>query len=303
MYLCLYIHIYIYVLLCSIMGCFFLFIRSEMLPGMRLRMGRATSNARKPILLQFFVGFRHGAVIATVARNIRRRLGAPCRKWGSRKQSVGLSSSERPSGFGVKMAFYRGVQEWPELRGTKRVFTFTICYLQDEKVLKLDNFPETTKKRSAKMTEAENAVFCTGASEIGHLRSGSKVVPIYFSLRCTSFAIHLWEHKENCLIFLPFHFVKTCPFLSCVMIAFCCAISTCVSHGSVRFLCSCWLCCCFWVPLLLIILDQSLFYWLWFCFLFSSCLSFFGCISSCSCCYYYFFITSCLLSSSCLSLS
>ena len=75
----------IYMLLCSKMGCFFLrFNRSIMLPGMRSKMGRAAWHARKPLFLQCFVGFGSAAVSPTGARNICRRLGAPCWKWGSR---------------------------------------------------------------------------------------------------------------------------------------------------------------------------------------------------------------------------
>ena len=55
--------------------------------------------------------------------------------------------------------------------------------------------------------------FCTVGFEIGHLRSGSNIVPIYSASIGTSFPTHLQEDKVNCFIFLPFPFLSTGPFL------------------------------------------------------------------------------------------
>ena len=82
--------------------------------------------------------------------------------------------------------------------------------------------------------------FCTRGSEIGHLRSGSKRVMIQFSFHCTSFPIHLQEHKENCLVFLPFCSWTCVHFYHVFLLEYCCTISTCVPHGPVQSLCSCW---------------------------------------------------------------
>ena len=72
------IYIYVYMLLCSIMGCFFCPMRSRMLPVMRSKMGCAASAGRKSLFLQCFVGSRRAAVTARGPRNTQRRLGATC---------------------------------------------------------------------------------------------------------------------------------------------------------------------------------------------------------------------------------
>ena len=63
------------------------------------------------------------------------------------------------------------------------------------------NFVETTENVVPKW-RGRKRNFCTGGSETGHLRSGSKMVPKDFSFHCTSLPIHLHVHKENCLVFL-----------------------------------------------------------------------------------------------------
>ena len=132
-----------------------------------------------------------------------------------------------------------------------------------------------------------------GGSEIGYLRSGSYMVPKYFS-----FHVHLLSHlpsrRQGELLQLSrlFRSWQQAPIF--LIIAFCCAISARVfSFGSVHFCCSCWLCLLFLLaPLLLTIFHHS-FSLLNYVFLFSFLLSFFflGCM---------FFVPVIFLSSSCL---
>ena len=104
-------------LLCSIMG------RSILLQGIRSKMVRAASDARKPRFLQSFLGFSR-APPNRCARNIRSRRGAPCWKWGSGKLTFGLSSSAPPSGFEWVWS-WEFLAEWESPRtASKMVFRF-----------------------------------------------------------------------------------------------------------------------------------------------------------------------------------
>ena len=115
------------------------------------------------------------------------------------------------------------------------------------------NFAETAENVAPKW-RGRQCNFCTTRSEIGRLRSGGKLVPINFSFHSTSFPIHLQDHKEKSLMFLSFPLLENMPLSFILMTAFCCAINTCVSHGSLQFLCSCWLSLWFLlVPVFLII--------------------------------------------------
>ena len=105
------------------------------------------------------------------------------------------------------------------------------------------NFAETAENVVPKW-RGRKRNFGTGGSEIGHLRSGSEVVPKYVSFRCTSFPIHLQEDKESCLNVLAFSLDNM--FLS---IIFGESILLCNKYLSFSWFCSilclCWLCLLF----------------------------------------------------------
>ena len=120
------------------------------------------------------------------------------------------------------------------------------------------NFAETTENVVPKW-RGQKRSFCTGGSKKGHLRSGSKMVPIHFSFHCTSFPIHLQEHKENYLMFLDFSLLENMSLSIVLMLAFLLCN---------KYLCFPWFCSMsmfllvvfvFFVPLLLILLTHSLF--------------------------------------------
>ena len=129
--------------------------------------------------------------------------------------------------------------------------------------------------------------FCTGGSEIGHLRRGSNG-PEIFSFHCTFFPIHLQEDKDNCFIsclsLLDNKSLSIIPMIKCLL----CNKYLIFLMILFIFVCFCWLClfvCLFLlVPLLLIIINHSHFS-LEFCYFCCFCCrlsSFLGCMYSCS---------------------
>ena len=146
------------------------------------------------------------------------------------------------------------------------------------------NFSETAANVVPKW-RGQKRSFCTGGSKLGHLRKDPNTCLI---------PLHLLSHSPSFLrtISLAFSFLNMCPFYHVFSLEYCCAVSTCVSHGSVQFLCSCWLCLLFFfVPLLLILLTHFCF--IFFLFFFRFCLFFVDCIQLLMLLFW-------LLSSSCL---
>ena len=153
--------------------------------------------------------------------------------------------------LGVKLAFFSGVQKYPEngaflfpilkwpheaqnhgLQTVAKIYFFGrdhphFCIfgwcawiLQKTDLLKVNRILLKPLKMSCQNGEAKRCNFCTGGSEISHLGSDNKMVPIDVSFHCTSFPIHLQEDKENCLIVLPFHFLDNKSHSKFFMIAF-----------------------------------------------------------------------------------
>ena len=121
--------IYIYILLCSIMGCFFWPNAFENAPGYAFENGVRSVRGRKSLFLQCFVGSRRAAVTATGPRNTRRRLGATCCKggfWGGRFR---ILTCGRAAFFRVciRVAVVRRGRTCPELRGE---WVFQVCGLE-----------------------------------------------------------------------------------------------------------------------------------------------------------------------------
>ena len=128
----------------------------------------------------------------------------------------------------------------------------------------LFEFAETTENVVPKW-QGQRRSFCTEGSEMGYSRSGSKMVPTYFSSHCTSFPIHLHVHKENCLISLAFSLLEdrslSIKFNDCFLL--------CNKYLLFSWLCSIYLFLlvvfvAFLVLLLLIIIHHSLFWCLFF---------------------------------------
>ena len=116
------IHIYIYMYICMLLCSKMVFVsptRSRMLSVMRSKMGCAASEGGKPLFLQCFVGFRSAAVIARGARNMRRRLGATCWKWGIFHHQFRCFTGGPAPWLQVSLRFavVSRVHTCPELRG------------------------------------------------------------------------------------------------------------------------------------------------------------------------------------------
>ena len=158
--------------------------------------------------------------------------------------------------------------------------------------LKIDRISLKPLKTLGQNGEAEHAVLERECPKIGHLRSGSKVVPKYLCFHCTSFSHSPSSPQGELLDFLLFLFLKTSPLLSFLLIAFL-LCNTYLSFFMVPFnsfvlvgcVCCCFGCLCFRLSFIIpICLDV--------CHLvFSSC-----CLSSC------LFFCVCLFFSSCLFL-
>ena len=103
--------------MCSIMGCFFP-MRSRMLPpDNAFENGVCSVWWQKALFLQCFVGLRSATIIARSARNMRRRLGVTCWKWGMLQTQFRCFTCGWVQ-VGVRLAFVSGVRTCPELRGT-----------------------------------------------------------------------------------------------------------------------------------------------------------------------------------------
>ena len=125
------------------------------------------------------------------------------------------------------------------------IFGGAIRLLKDGLFENRKKIAETTETQ-CQNGEAENELG-TGGSEIGHLISGSKWGLKNVSFYCTSFALHLQQHKENCLTCLAVSVLENMSLLLFLSLENCCAIIRCVSHGSVQSLYVMVCCvCCFW---------------------------------------------------------
>ena len=226
-------------LLCSNMGCIVAFYNhSIMLLGMRSKVGRAVWHAKY--------------------------LPSP---WGTmlkmRLSKTDFSSCMLGTALwlwsGLKLAFFSGVQKMSRIEGKMAFLDLRSgnCHPRNFYVFRwhacicFANWPilaETTVNAVPKR-RGRKRIFFTEGPEIGHLRVGSKIVPKYVSLHCTSFPIHLQEDKEKLFDFSCLSpFWQQVPFYHFTIEFFLCnKYLSILSWFWSIVQCSCWLCLLFCV--------------------------------------------------------
>ena len=296
-----------YLLLCSIMGCFFCPMRSRMLPVMRSKMGCAASEGGK--------SYFYSVSWVSTGQQLAQRASRICSVVPGH-HAENEASSNRKSGlwhfhlhpqlrrvWGLRLSVAGGHAQncgengfftlpVPKLQwkgpkaGTSKNGQIYLCWRAPPHFVRFVGAPGFRQKRvfenRAIFAETtENVVpngrgskthFCTVGFEIGHLTSASNIVPKYFSLNW-HFLSHSPSRRQAELFYFSclFPFLRTGPFLYFSWLHFSATTSAICPFCCVSFLLFVLVVFVFLLVSLLLILLRHSFLSLDFCFLVFFC--------------------------------